>query len=203
MTDQSGLQALFESALQAYENDTGISLAGHPLAAKLQNCTSTQDITALLRGQAQAFRYSQASYRIMNSIKTTVSILTQISDAASLTFSPAKAILTGLGILLDVCAVLQFICRYPCDIQMNQVAKGATSSGDALVDLLESIEQFIKRLDIYTRIPFTPIMVEMVVKIMAEILSTLALMTKKFKQARPSACVLGDMIPYSARRSQI
>jgi hypothetical protein len=93
---------------------------------------------------------------------------------------------------------LYFICRYHFDVQVNQAAKGTISSGDALVDLLESIEQFVNRLDIYTRIPLTPAMVEIVVKIMVELLSTLALVTKELKHGRPSKCaqVLAGVIPY-------
>ena len=51
-----------------------------------------------------------------------------------------------------------------------------------LVDLLESIEHFLKRLDIYTKIPSTPAMAEILVKIMVELLSTLGLVTKQIKQ---------------------
>jgi hypothetical protein len=69
---------------------------------------------------------------------------------------------------------------------VNQAAKGVISSFNALVDLLESIEQFVKRLDIYTQIPPTPTMDEIVVKILVEILTTLALATRELKQERSS-----------------
>src|SRR5579863_4011411 len=80
---------------------------------------------------------------------------------------------------------------------------GVISSYDPLVDLVESIGQFVIRLDIYTRIPLTPTMGEMVVKIMATLLSTLALATKELNQGRPSECNLADVMHYSTRRSQI
>ena len=60
----------------------------------------------------------------------------------------------------------------------------------ALLDLLESIAHFLGRLDIYTKIPPTPAMDEIVVKIMVELVSTLALATKELKQGRPSESVL-------------
>jgi len=63
-------------------------------------------------------------------------------------------------------------------------------SYDALLDLLESIAHFLRRLDIYTKIPPTPAMDEIVVKIMVELVSTLALATKELKQGRPSESVL-------------
>jgi hypothetical protein len=77
-------QELFESALQAYEKKTGIILAQHPLSVQLQSCHSARDITALLQGRAQAFSDFRTGDRIMMSIKATVSIITPLSDAASL-----------------------------------------------------------------------------------------------------------------------
>jgi hypothetical protein len=87
MADQSGsahFQVLFESALQAYEKRTGITLAQHPIAVKLQSCHSIDDITALLQGQAKEFSDFQAKDRITKAIRTTVSILIPLSDATSL-----------------------------------------------------------------------------------------------------------------------
>jgi hypothetical protein len=86
---------------------------------------------------------------------------------------------------------------------MNQVAKGVMSSWDALLELLESIDRFLNRLDIYTRIPRTLAMDEIVVKILAELLSTLALATRELKHGRSSESCPTDMLPYSAQRSQI
>jgi hypothetical protein len=81
---------------------------------------------------------------------------------------------------------------YCCDIQIYQAVKDVSASYDALVDLLESIEQFLCRLDIYTKISPTMAMAEMIVKIMVEILSTLALVTKQVRQKRPSESDLVD-----------
>jgi hypothetical protein len=76
-----------------------------------------------------------------------------------------------------------------------QAAKDVIASEDALTDLLESIEHFLKRLDIYTRIPSTAATDEIIVKIMVEVLSTLALATKELKQGRSSEFVLADVAP--------
>ena len=64
---------------------------------------------------------------------------------------------------------------------------------DRLVELFESIEHLLKPLGIYTQIPSTPAMDETVVKIMVELLSTLALKTKELKQGRQSGHVLVDL----------
>jgi hypothetical protein len=82
-----------------------------------------------------------------------------------------------------------FLGAYLCDAQLSQAFKGVTADLDALVDLIESMERFLKRLDIYTKVPPTPAMTEIVVKIMVELLSTLALATKQINQGRPSESV--------------
>jgi hypothetical protein len=64
------------------------------------------------------------------------------------------------------------------------------ASEEALADLLESIEHFLRRVNIYTEIPPTAAMDEIIVKIMAELLSTLALATRELKQGRSSESVL-------------
>ena len=86
---------------------------------------------------------------------------------------------------------------------MIQSAKDIISNCDALVDLLESIEHFLNRLDIYTRIPPTPTMDEIVVKILVELISTLALVTGELKQRRSSESVLASVLLCSAPHSQI
>ena len=90
--------------------------------------------------------------------------------------------------------VLFFLRSYSCDIRVSQAFKGITADFDALVDFLESIELFLKRLDIYTKVTPTPAMNEVMVKIMVELISTLALVTKQIKQGRPSEFVFSDCI---------
>ena len=62
--------------------------------------------------------------------------------------------------------------------------KMVTSSYDALLELFECLGNFLKRLEIYTAIPPTPIMTEIIVKIMVQLLSVLALASKQIKQGR-------------------
>jgi hypothetical protein len=85
---------------------------------------------------------------------------------------------------------------------MNQAAKDVIDSYDALVDLFESIEHFLCRLDIYTQIPPSPAMDEMVVKIMVELITTLALATKELKQGRTSESALTNVFVILLNTSQ-
>jgi len=67
-----------------------------------------------------------------------------------------------------------------------QAIKDVSASYDALIDLFEFMESFLRRLDIYTNIPPTPAMTEILLKILIELLSTLALGTQQVKQGRLS-----------------
>jgi len=126
-----------------------------------------------------------------------------ISDCYLQTFPPAKAIQACLAIFLDVHAVLQFICRWSCHVHVIQLAKGIISNCDALVNLLESIKHFLNRLNIYTRIPPMPAVDEIVVKILVELISMLALVTDELKQRQSSESVLTDVLLCSGPHSQI
>ena len=83
-----------------------------------------------------------------------------------------------------------FFNRFPCDERVCQAASGVTSSYDALLELFDCLASFLKRLEIYTTIPPTPILTEAIVKIMVELLSVLALASKQIKQGRFSKCAL-------------
>jgi hypothetical protein len=78
-------------------------------------------------------------------------------------------------------------CR---DVQVTQAAKDVSASCEALVDLFALFENFLNRLRIYTGIAPVPALTSILVKIMVELMSTLALATKQVKQGRFSEFVL-------------
>jgi hypothetical protein len=92
---------------------------------------------------------------------------------------------------------VNFILR-PCDVHLRdirtyQAVKGVLDDYDTLADLLESVEHFLNRLDIYTKIPLTVSMIEMIVKILVELLSILALATKRLQQGKFSESALSEI----------
>ena len=60
--------------------------------------------------------------------------------------------------------------------------------------MLESIGHFLNRLEIYTEIPPTDSMNEMIVKILVELLYTLALATKEIQQGKLSESTFCEAI---------
>jgi hypothetical protein len=87
--------------------------------------------------------------------------------------------------------------------KIPQAVKDINSSYDALVELFASFENFLSRLSIYTEIPSTPALTNVLVKIIVELLSTLALATKQVKQGRFSEFVLAEMTLDSVERREI
>jgi hypothetical protein len=109
----------------------------------------------------------------------------------------------AIGILLSV-RLFRFLFAYLSDIQVyDQAIKDVGSNYDAVVDLLQSIEHFLSRLQIYTELPPTAAMRDIVVKIMVELLYTIALVTKQIRQSRPCECVPTSESPDSMRYSEI
>ena len=87
MADQSRtsrFQTQFESALQSYQRETGVTLAEHSLAINLQSCHSVESIITLLQNEALAFSDLPRGDIVMKSIQNSVSILSVISGGPSL-----------------------------------------------------------------------------------------------------------------------
>jgi len=73
-----------------------------------------------------------------------------------------------------------------CNAYTSQAVKDARASQDILIDLFERVEMFLRRLEIYIQVPPTSEMMDIVVRIMAEILSILGIAMKEIKQSRMS-----------------
>ena len=65
----------------------------------------------------------------------------------------------------------------------------------ALIELFDKIENFFVRLQTYTEVPQTEAMTNVMGKIMAEVLSMLAIVTKEMGQRRTSEFIYGADLP--------
>ncbi|KAH9026696.1 hypothetical protein EDB83DRAFT_2526632 [Lactarius deliciosus] len=83
-----------------------------------------------------------------------------IGNAVGLAFPPATVIFTGIGVLL-------------------QAIKDVRASQRALVDLFGRIECFFRRFEIYVNIQPTQALTDILVEVMAEVLSILGTVTKE------------------------
>ncbi|KAI9434804.1 hypothetical protein H4582DRAFT_2100757, partial [Lactarius indigo] len=166
----SNFKIIFEKAIKEYDKKAKHNLIAHPLATQLQPCDSPAAILTILQEQVDQFKQSRtADERLHKWLNPTINVLYAFSqtlgEGIGLAFSPAKAIFAGAGVLL-------------------LAAKEVEASQDVLIDIFERIENFFRRLEIYTEVPPTPAMTDMMVKIMVEVLDILGTATKEMKQSR-------------------
>jgi hypothetical protein len=67
-----------------------------------------------------------------------------------------------------------------------QAAKDFRAGQDTLIDIFERIGSFFRRLEVYTEVPPTPEMTDIIIQIMVEVLSILGIATKEIRQGRTS-----------------
>ena len=91
-----------------------------------------------------------------------------------------------MGVLLMVSPFLIPRAVACPDVRVVQAAKDVSTSQETLIDLFNRIESFFRRLEIYTEVPPTVAMTEMLVEIMVEVLTLLAVATKEMKLGRMS-----------------
>jgi hypothetical protein len=70
------------------------------------------------------------------------------------------------------------------------VAKDVEASHEMVLDIFGRIENFFRRLEVYTTVQPTPAMTDMMVKIMVEVLDILGTATKEMKLCRASELIL-------------
>ena len=76
----------------------------------------------------------------------------------------------------------------------SQAVRNTRASHGIIVEIFERIEFFFMRLENYTEVPPTTEMREIIVKIMVEVLSILAIVTKDINQCRMSGSFLYEYV---------
>ena len=112
-----------------------------------------------------------------------ISALTFVFQA----FPSANTIFAGIGVLLSVCISHGSLAQSL--LTSSQAAKDVSASRDKLIELFNRIEHFFRRLEIYTGITPTTAMTDIIIEIMVEVLTILAVATKEVKRGRFSELI--------------
>ena len=211
-SSSSDIQLIIDAALADYAKITGIDLSKSFFASMLEQSNSPEAILVLLQERQKAFKTYRDRYRrLISCLSPAVTIIHAFSgilgEAVSLVnvtyhpcesfnvalqapFSPAKAVFTSIDVLLTVRPLNTLFNQFLCNLRPFQAASGVTSSYDTLIELFEHLANFLQRLEVYMKIPTTAAMMDIIVRIMVEVLSVLALATKQIKQGRFSRCII-------------
>jgi hypothetical protein len=208
-TSQSNFASIFNVALEKYNRKTKQDLAKHPLFPRLQSCDSPEAILTVLRENIPDFDQSENSDDGLTTwITPTVNVLYSFSATlggvvglVNISIFPYHIVqsnniyLSGIpasehNLYRDWCSSPgPCLSPFPCATyfdSLTQAAKDARASRDKLTDLFNCIERFFQRLDIYTGIAPTTAMTGIIVDIMVEVLTILAMATKEVKRGRLS-----------------
>ena len=100
-------------------------------------------------------------------------------------FPPAAAIFTGIGILLQVSMILDRSCSF-FNPYILQAIKDVRADQDTLIDLFGRMESFFMRLEKYVHFRPTAAMMDIIAKIMVEVILILGIVTKELRQGQTS-----------------
>ena len=207
ITSSANPLSTLDRAFHDYLETTGIDLTSHPSLDKFQNCRSPDDVVQLLLGRETASESDRDKYRkLIDCLLPVVEIVCGFSvvvgGAADLVssdfsyliiskFSPqvplqlVKAIFVAIDVLLSVRIAFLLFLLSLYDINPRQAAVDIGASYDALLDLFQCVADFLTNLRVYTKkIPLSFTMSSMVVMIIVEILSVLAVATKQITRER-------------------
>ena len=208
-TSHSNFVSIFNAALETYKRKTKKDLASHPLLPSLQSCDSPEAILTVLREQIPAFSQSQnGDDGLTKWVTPTVNVLYSFSATlgqgvglVNIKMFPREEFRSNiclLGIPSSKCNLCghwrsplgrcpsSFPCAAYFDTHGSQAAKDASASQDKLIELFNRIERFFRRLEIYTGITPTTAMTDIIIEIMVEVLTILAIATKEVKRGRLS-----------------
>jgi len=77
----TGFQPILDAAFDSYAKQTGIDLAKHPSADKLQNCHSLEDFLQLMLERETAFKnYRDKHCKLIDCLRPVVQIVHKFSN---------------------------------------------------------------------------------------------------------------------------
>ena len=209
-TDRSSANftAIFDAAIGEFQALTKEDLGTHPFAVALGNSSSPESVLDVFRTQAQSFnRFREGNDKLMTWLTRIIHVVLTLSG----TFDRI-----GVVSPLPLCDILSFMSIFSAilprktslywywrssrgqslptsrgvfTLYSSQAVRDVVASYEVLANLFERIQFFLQRLDHYTAVTLTPDMMELLAKIMAQILSILALSTKIMKERKISGFI--------------
>ena len=206
----SSFHSIINNALKAYEKRTKNNLLFHPLAEQLQTCNSPGAILQVLQQQVEKVNRSQTGDEMLTKwLDPTVKVLYAFTEALG---EGVGLVCFKVVFSITICTLMFFwagflTCKsdlcgsgrppfgvYPHSLYLrtgdlkstSQAVKDVRASHGTIIDVFERMECFFLRLETYIEVQPTTEMRDIIIKIMVEVLSILAIVTKEVNRYRMS-----------------
>ena len=200
-------------ALRIYQECKKHHPIRHPLATKLQTCTSPSSVLGIVQEQIRELGLSRSrregwrkwvapTLNLFFAIAATVGIVGLVCPRLRLSdiythISSAVIYCTHCPIILmakcTFCRRRRYLFSEYCRLGVGsfntyilQAAQAAGASEDVFLDTFERVEMFLQRLEMYTEAQLTTEMTDILVQIMVEVLFILEIATNEINQSRMS-----------------
>ncbi|EIM89337.1 uncharacterized protein STEHIDRAFT_109549 [Stereum hirsutum FP-91666 SS1] len=136
----------------------------------LGTTNSVEAILTAIAGNRKDFEDSRAKGKslrdVLKPVVKVVQLMAEVAgEGANLAFSPGKTIFVAIGVLL-------------------KASDGVSKCYDSVIDIFESLESFLGRLTTYLEHDISCLMKEVIVKILAHLLSILGVATRLIRERR-------------------
>ena len=210
-TSHSNFASIFNAALETYKHKTKRDLSSHPLLPTLQPCDSAEAILTVLREHIPTFSQSENGD---NGLTKWVAPTVDVLYSFSATLGGAVGLVSIRELVEDLCSndyllgvpsskrnlyghwrspLGWYPSSLPCETCLTHLAsrrlKKPALAMISLLNFLTASNIFFCRLEIYTGITPTTAMMDMIIEIMTEVLTILAIATKEVKRGRLSELI--------------
>jgi hypothetical protein len=207
--ENSDFQYIFDEAVKEYNKKTKGNITSDPLLVELGSCTSVDDILAVFHRRDEDLRASHCNKFLIPIINVLCKVSPVIGDGVGLVgvkfpirnqfakllyhddvfrhshMQKHQQMLFALELESSSRSVHTDSPWIHCfDAKVVQAAKAVHTDRETLADLFARIRHFFARLEVHTKteVPLTTAMKEIIIEIMAEVLSILAIATKEIKR---------------------
>jgi hypothetical protein len=207
--ENSEFQSIFDEAVKEYNKKTNGNITSDPLLVELGSCTSVDDILAVFHRLDEDLRAPRCNLEkfLIPIINVLCKVSPIVGDGVGLVgikflirdqfakflynvfryshMQKHRQNLFALALGSSSRSVHTFSSWiHCCDSKVSQAAKGVHTDRKALADLFSRIRHFFARLEVHTKteIPLTTAMKRIIIEIMTEVLSILAIATKEIKR---------------------
>ncbi|TFY58838.1 hypothetical protein EVG20_g8001, partial [Dentipellis fragilis] len=183
------LSEIWKAAIEQYEADTENDLKAASESPKFANISSVDELLTAIDDKQKAFgQYRKRGAKIKGALEPVLDVVGMLADAAgegvAVVFPPGKAVFVVVKLLVDVHFAFLPLRHLANSEAMPQATHDVKSRYDAIIDIFERMESFLRRCRIYIKpgINISDVLRMQIVKILAHLLFIMGKVTKYIRK---------------------